>query len=919
MTQFRPLTPEEKKRLKDAPPAAPAQRFRPLTDEERSSFNYQTVGGIPVDTSPVQLPPDMNFSYGADMTGPRGGPPASLGQTIPRTNVTFPSYTLAQRAAAAVGVDVESELQENDLREIIGYSPNKDFTIDFLQKSLSERYGLPEQEVVRWGPDSGAIEFFNPKNRRFTPVNSKNFTVGDLKQFYGPATTGGTAFGMAVVGALGGPYAWITSPTFGAAGAWLGEMMRLQKGKEFGVHNLDDEAMIKHANTVAKVDFAAGLGGEAVMGLHRVWKMIKSPTGMSAGNAQQMLDYLRMNSDLVDELNAILRSGGRDERFVLPARQDIKEQSIGGLDDVYKQEVKEAAEAVEAAARVATGAPPTGKVMPDPSVGTPAHQAMLEESRRIQNVADESLEFAERQAFLILDQYGAARLAAEGRRILNVVNVHSRVLGHQEDRAWNIYRDAIGQPNPGTRAFNPTTEFTSNIQVPISQHLIDTYSSKQIVAARSLLSRKATGSKPLKKPKKGGTIDLAVLQNDIEELRHLQRSQHPDFRGRALTRDLDALVKLRNDFLAQNHPAELRLLEAAEAASTTYHNFIGRSTLARILKPDDFGNFTLNDVTALRRIWNDKTGSAMRELVAAARHYFGGRAALQNSALLFYKANVIPKGGTIMSRKLHDQFVDANKEILEALFPDPSMYQFGRLAQNVERAASRAKSVQEWLRHSSLGKIAGGTSPEKLGKAVFAEKVSDQNVRTVMIRLERYGPEAVQSMQDAVGREVFNMMTPGGTFSIAAMHNVVTKYGNKLNHIYGPQFVRNLELFERGMKTTVGERVVAEPEKTTLFGMFMRFLANPPLTQRGRGQSFVEAARQKAAKRAVHRALRDPELLEQIVRAGDLNFRNARVVDIMSQVGAVTMLTDHDLTPEWGPLALPLVDQAGTPPHIRPK
>jgi hypothetical protein len=899
MSQFRPPTKEELEQLN-------AANFRAPTAAEEAARNYETVGGIPVDVSPVPLPPDTYTTFGADFTAPGvlTGMPASMGQTIPRTEIPSKQATLLERAAAYTGVDIRNELREMDLRRAIGYSPNKAFTADFLKRSLSERYGLPEDEVVRWGPVTGAIEFFNPQTGRFTPVDSTTFTKGDLEEMYGPGGTIAFATGGALFGALGSPLASIP---VGAGAAWYGETLRLLKGRDLGVHDLTDDQIISAANRVAKWDLAAGTGGEAFMYLRRILKSLVSPTGISAEGASEMLTHIRSHEDVIAEVNAILSKSGSDKTYVLPATQEVKGATVGGIDEIYLAEVKAADEALDAASRgllnVSEGVP-----VRQAQITTPAQQALRSERDRVVGIAEDNLLRAEQRSRSLLAQYGSVNTATEGKRLVNLINVHSGVLRNHQKSAWRLYEDAIGMPRRGTPAFAPATEFTSNIQVPTTQHLVDTYTSTVKVLKDSALDLKSLSTKSLKKPKLGGTIDLAVLDRDIKLLREVMRSKNPTFSFTALQRDHDALVKLRNEYLLNNHPATLRLLEEAEHATTVYKDFIGESTFARIFKADNYGRFTIDDPSALRKVWNDKSGQTMRELVEISNQYFGGKAALQNSALRIYKANATPKGSNVQSLKLHNKFVEDNKDILDALFADPKLYQFGRFARSVERTTNRVKSAINALNRSGLGRIARGNK-EKMAELVFSESMSEQGVRTAMNALRRLGPEAEASFRDAVGRHLYAKIAPDGVLSTKAMFDIMTKHGTRLQHIYGSQFLRRFNLLRKGLKAQTKSRVVGGPEKTTMFGYLARFLFNPPLTARGRGQTLAEALRYRAANRALHAALRDPKNLELIVAAGNREMTKRRAVAILSQLGAVGMLTAEDLTPDYSPANIPITGQ----------
>ena len=63
----------------------------------------------------------------------------------------------------------------------------------------------------------------------------------------------------------------------------------------------------------------------------------------------------------------------------------------------------------------------------------------------------------------------------------------------------------------------------------------------------------------------------------------------------------------------------------------------------------------------------------MRQLVAVAAKKPGGKAALQATTLKLYRANVIPSGGNVPTKALHDVFVKKHEQVLNTLFDYPKL------------------------------------------------------------------------------------------------------------------------------------------------------------------------------------------------------------------------------------------------------
>ena len=167
-------------------------RLRLEQEDPRAELERLRAEQIDVDTSPIELEPARIQKF--------GNPQGRFGEF----KVPIDKFTKEEREDAARGVDIGSELRDNDLRKALGFSPSQAFSADFLARKLSEKTGLPAEQVVRFNP-RGEIEFFNPDTKRFTPVDSSNVTTSDLRDLYGPATTLGPALAGSLGGLVGGP------------------------------------------------------------------------------------------------------------------------------------------------------------------------------------------------------------------------------------------------------------------------------------------------------------------------------------------------------------------------------------------------------------------------------------------------------------------------------------------------------------------------------------------------------------------------------------------------------------------------------------------------------------------------------------------------------------------------------------------
>jgi len=842
-----------------------------------------TIGGINIETSPVELPPPKQQTFGSGL--------------VPPFDVDVSGFTAEERERAAVGVDVRGELKDPKLRSALGFSPNQTFSADFLARKLAEKTGLPAEKLVRFNP-KGEIEFFNPGTRRFTPVDNKNFSVNDLRDFYGPATTIGPAAVGAIAGLAGGLPGSIIA---GGAGAFIGEIVRLQHGKNIGVHDLPQEAIIDAAIKALFLDVAFGLGGVALGELRLFGRKLLSPEGVTPAQAEDILSRLGTHQAEIERINLLIRTSGFESKFKLdpvvdaksPIGLELREQTAAGSKEARARrdiEIKENASALDDLSRALNNISDRGEILTNQTaadIAAPVQAALRAERQRIESIAQANLIEAENAAKEAVEQLGNLSRRQSGQQAREIVVAHSNALEGVKNSSWKSYENSIGQLTPSDEGFNESLRFVSNVKIPVTPNIVVAHRAATRARKASLLTRKTAGARPLKKTKIGKEIDLAVLDDDIKELRDILRRGDPGFSTRKTKAAENTLVKFRNDHLRSNNPEALALLEQAEKSTAVYKGFVDESVFVRILKTTVDGRFQIGDVDVFKQVFLDDTGDMMQALVTIAKAKPGGVANLKAITLQLYKTSVIPPGSNIPSRELHNVFIKKHKEVLTELFDDPKLLRFGELGNNVVKAMRRAERVHDVLSKSPLAKF-GGIAPERMGKAVFQEGVSEKNIRTVLLKLDIVGPEVTGAFKDSVGREVYRRITTDGILSPQLISTLLERYGGKLQHVFGPRYVKDLEILRKAINlnrlTSIGPK-----DSITLVGMFARVLVAPPLTRKGRAQTLIEFMRLKAMNRAIESAVRDPKVLHAIIINRNTDVRSRVVLNILGQVGGTSL------------------------------
>lgn len=874
-------------------------------DEPDLPDGYAWDEPIDVDRSPIDLPPAQpEQTFGVE------------GGIIPPFTVAPDQYTQYDREAASRGVDIFNELEDKDLRSAISFSAGKPFTVEYLSRNIAEKTGLPQDQVVQIAP-GGEIEFYNPETKRFTPVDGRNVTMADLKDLYGPTA----AIAPPIIGAVGG-FAiggfW-GSAGFGASGAFLGEVARLNHGRNLGVHDLSDEDILWEGAKAFGLDAAFAGGGYATASLYKVGKRLLKAEAISKKEAQDILDEMGKYKDDIDVINDSLEEATRAQRFKLDPVADaesvvgleLRSSAESGLGGAGKQqrvtEIKANESALEEYAKVINRLDlPEGQIFTNEgadAAARPAQQELRQIQSEIQTRYDSNLLAAEYDAYRALEEIGdvsmGAAKSAGGARARAVVVAHADELRSIKDRNYEAYMQSIGQKRQGSFGWKEGDRWKSSVQVPIDKSYVDFQKAAKQLRKDGILTSKAQGEDALKLKKAGDTVDLAVLDENIKQLREILRNSDGSFSVRRVQLAEKQLTKLRNDYLAKNNPQAYGLLTKAEDSMTTYKDFTDKSVLNKVLAQTPSGTYRVDDVAVFKQVFiADDGGKAMRALVEVANKQPGAIFGLQDAVLKFYRNSVVPAGGKIMTRAKHDVFVERYADQLDAVFPagpvgTPQLQKFGQFEASVAYQKEKAKNIAKMLKRSELWKLSNGR-PERMGQITFGGNISNKQVRRTMLALQQ-NPAALTSYRDSVGREVYHRITSEGALNDAALINLLENDAAKLTLIFGERYVPQMKTLARlinANRLTVPGKQIAQD---TLIGRAARALISPPLTRRGRAQTFIEKLRTDAAHKMVAAAVRDEKILQSIVANANNDIRNQRVMTILGQIGAAELMYDDTL------------------------
>ena len=135
-----------------------------------------------------------------------------------------------------------------------------------IKKILSELHG--SEIDVRIGPNTGELEYLNPKTKKYALVDAPGLEIADFADLQGDALIVGADIVATIVGTGltfaggAGPAAPYFGVSAGAIAAAAGEFYKLKKGQEYGINQgLTNEQLVKEGFKTGAFSLAAGTSG----------------------------------------------------------------------------------------------------------------------------------------------------------------------------------------------------------------------------------------------------------------------------------------------------------------------------------------------------------------------------------------------------------------------------------------------------------------------------------------------------------------------------------------------------------------------------------------------------------------------------------------------------------------------------------
>lgn len=834
----------------------PAQRLlQELTQQES--------GQQGVDVTPFKLPPAPQALSLEEAAGSRLG----------RSGRATDPFSREERAAAAAGVDILTGAPVG--RAVAGFAGNEAIAAEFFRKELTEFFG---QDVrLRKGPESGALEFFNPETRRFTTIDEATVTSRDLADFLSLAPV----FLGAGIGEIFGP---VGAAVGGAAGEavsqTIGATLGVGAGFESAVGDVATEAALVGGGSVAFRAVEAG---------RRAISRVARPRAVSGEVAESALAAGESNQAIADEISRVAR-----RRFQPLTGQLAEEETLLGAQSalrsspetavVLRQRARENETALEAFFDATT---PQGEIQS--AVGRQAQQAarvktqgrLAQGDRIIQNSIDDL-----DQLIQSLPRAGAD---TSGGRIRALVTAERQKFKTIEADAYEAAQVRY--------ELNPETGL-SDIKIPISGEVKKTFRALSAEAKEALFAEQAAG-KSILTPKSIGEATEIDLHQMEEAIRFLRRRKRLDVRGavagtpagRDVDRVLQSLIRQRSKFLAKSRPDVLDAIEQAEFASAERSRLFDKSILRSILVKDDAGEFVLRNREVIGRTIATGDKDAVSHLMRILSENPAGQQELQKTMLAFYRNEVVVDG--LPTLALHRRFMERHGESVKTIFPKQgaAMRKFGQTIAKAEDTIGRTELFKKAVARQFQGRLQD-VAPENVVKKMFTDRFSakDANRFRNLAQVGGFLPQYERAIGDEIRRRVFT----GGVLSPAKLESFLAQHDEVVFGLIGPQYVKDLRTLLSGLKTAATQPAgIARPGNSLLD--LMRVIVAPPLTRRGRAQTLGMNINRRALERAMLNAIIDPKGLRAIVAQRNAEITSKKVLGMLGALGGASIQATGEL------------------------
>jgi len=829
-----------------------------------------------------------------------------------KTELDYVSFkpTTADIAEQA-GVSVNDPATSNArFAASLGY--NQDQKILAVKNTMSKLF---KQDIdVRVGPNTGELEYFNPRTNSYALVDKPGLDFGDIADLGGDAMVlipdlAATVFATVKTG--GFIPAGIAA---GAVAAGIGEFMRLKLGQKLYDINMDLSDMDLLSEALKTAGISAGAG---VLGVGAA-KIIKGATnilkgrifkdvdeGIKTSESERVLDA----KNIEDQINLKLEDAGinaklkytlaeaSDDKGLLAIQKAFEDTRRLGYTKEFGEASLKKAQALNSYFKLlkdkygsATGSTyDTGKDLV--KILDERNTEVIKNLIKKQEASDELLT---KSVFKLPD----GNLKTTGVEFRNIISQLSDNYKKEVAEAAAKLDEVTNLKSINTKLISDAINKLSNQQ---KQDFI------KLAEVEGLFKKELF--ELLENP--NATIPLASARQTISTLGSLIRKSE---KGLAAGDDVavGALKTLKNAFTNQVKkdagPEYLNELQRFNDIVIKNKELLNNDIIAKITNREignvlKIGDEAIFETTFKKGLGADKVAKQVHEVISQSPDAMN---AYKNSIFDFYKAKVLNEAGKPNLVK-HNAFMKDYEKILKVFFSEAEFNQIkriGGLQKNIEKTNKIVSNITKELNRSFEGRLLNSSPQEIFNKIYKPGNIGE--IKTLKNILQKNSDIYKKFQRDVLTDLNERVFTRSDKLSLDRVldADAFNKYLNGgggergfksvLTEIFGKDYVKDLETLNRALQ--IASRKAPGLQEGVVGSAFTDLIRARLGQFTLAGRLFTAGRRifQAASNRVIARALLDPNSLKDLLALRNLKTNSKQAAVILAKLGGSIFITLPD-------------------------
>jgi len=790
----------------------------------------------------------------------------------------------------------------------LSLNPNKE-----LRKILGVRFG--KDVPVRFDPNTDRYQYLSPEDNRVVSVGQTGFDSGDIARGAAelPVIAGDVA--GSIIGGVGtavvtkNPAAAIAGEATGAAlGTYIGEISRLALGQKFGV-NQDVTVEQMHESAMKKAGFAGGATVVAGTGIQTAKGIVNFVTGKAFSKEAALRHGLQSQEAdaVIGNVNKMLERTGEKLRTTTAKRSDdalaLSDEAVVRREREFIQEFAERDASDERALMRAFD-----EISPVSETGGESVTRKFAADRRARiDTVENALEQSKQTLQDNLDAIGVSIPGDTVAATRGAISEKRTVVNNQVKRVNNVWLRQSGANAEQT---------ASQVQIPVGGNTkklvsaLDAESENAIVNVtkgdRANIFTKSFSDKE--------SVDLIDYQRAISDLRTTVRSASKNesvSKGQVtvMKRTLKALIKDRDDFLRLNNRDDLFFsIRSSDVFTREARDMLDRSVAGDLMVKS--GNrFKVKNKDFFDTAFVKGGKQESEDLHAVIGGNQPAVQAWRSEILNKYKNTVFPEDKTTKaSVKAHRQFMTDYSDAMRPFFNKTEMAQINKLGgmvKVVEKQEAQATRILSALNKAGVVQGAEGRTvahtrktldtlePEQVAPWITAnDKVGPARARGTVKLLESQ-PRVLEGIRGEVRLNMRNEVAPDGVINPSAFNSHIRKNAATYRDLFGQKYVDDLFQINKALEITQRKGTPTHTgESMQIPVQIARGTVARPLSKEGRLLTAGLLFKLRKGKRAIARALLNPEDLSVLAELSTLNPSTRRATELAASVGILEFMNE---------------------------